>query len=56
MSATVVLIGLGPSWASAKMEVMELKTKKELVQVCVEVSAFQRVPPWLFMPILKCHV
>lgn len=56
MSATVVLLGLSPSGAPGEMEMMELKTKKELVQVCVEVSAFQRVPPCLFMQILKCHV
>lgn len=47
MTATVVLFGLGPLWASiiGEIEVTEIKTKKELVQVCVEVSAFQRVTP-----------
>lgn len=56
MSATVVLIGLRLSWASGEMEVVELETKKGFVQVCVEVSTFQRVPPCLFVLILKCHV
>lgn len=51
MSATAALMGLSPS---GEVEVIELKTKKELVQVWRLVLV--RVPPCLFVPVLKCHI
>lgn len=56
MSATIVLTHLSSSWVFGEMEVVELKTKKQLIQMCVEVSAFQRVTLCLSVLILKCCV